>query len=63
MSYWRWQRTTICAIWELMLANECVLKTGSEAPARVREGIFHIWDVMQGCIRRGMETEGILPAD
>ena len=49
------------AIWELMLANECVLKTGSEAPARVREGIFHIWDVMQGCIRRGMETEGILP--
>jgi len=49
------------AIWELMLANECVLKAGSEAPARVREGIFQIWDVMQRCIRRGMETEGILP--
>ena len=49
------------AIWELMLANECVLMKGSEAPAHVREGIFHIWDVMQGCIRRGMETEGILP--
>jgi L-serine dehydratase len=49
------------AIWELMLANECVLKSGSEAPARVREGIFHIWDVMQRCIQRGMETEGILP--
>ena len=49
------------AIWELMLANECVLKKGLEAPARVREGIFHIWDVMQRCIQRGMETEGILP--
>ena len=45
------------AIWELMLANECALRPEAE----VREGILHIWSVMQGCIERGMVTEGILP--
>ena len=45
------------AIWELMLANESALRTEHE----VRAGILHIWSVMQGCIDRGMVTEGILP--
>ncbi len=45
------------AIWELMLANESALRPEAE----VREGILHIWSVMQGCIERGMVTEGILP--
>jgi L-serine dehydratase len=44
-------------IWELMLENESVLR-GRDA---VRSGILHIWSVMQGCIERGMTTEGILP--
>ena len=45
------------AIWELMLANESALRPGDD----VRSGILHIWSVMQGCIDRGMATEGILP--
>ncbi len=45
------------AIWELMLENESALRTREEVIA----GILHIWSVMQGCIERGMVTEGILP--
>jgi len=45
------------AVWELMLANECVRRTREE----VRAGILHIWDVMQACMERGIATEGILP--
>jgi L-serine dehydratase len=45
------------AIWQVMLANECALRPEAE----VRAGIAHIWEVMQGCIDRGMATEGILP--
>ena len=45
------------AIWQVMLANECALRPEAE----VRSGITHIWQVMQGCIDRGMATEGILP--
>jgi len=45
------------AIWELMLANESALRPEHE----VRAGILHTWSVMQGCIERGMVTEGILP--
>jgi L-serine dehydratase len=44
-------------IWELMLENESALRSTAE----VRTGILHIWKVMQGCIDRGMNTEGILP--
>jgi len=44
-------------IWELMMENESALRP----PGDVRAGIFHIWSVMQGCIDRGMTTEGILP--
>jgi L-serine dehydratase len=45
------------AIWQLMLENESALRP----PAEVRDGILRIWNVMQGCIDRGMSTEGILP--
>jgi L-serine dehydratase len=45
------------AIWQVMLANESALRPAAE----VRAGIAHIWEVMQGCIDRGMATEGILP--
>jgi len=45
------------AVWQLMLENECALRSAEE----VRAGILHIWSVMQGCIDRGMATEGILP--
>lgn len=45
------------AIWQVMLADECALRPEAE----VRAGIAHIWNVMQGCMERGMVTEGILP--
>ncbi len=45
------------AIWQLMLANECALRSEQE----VRAGILHIWSAMQACIERGLVTEGILP--
>ncbi|MGH9588356.1 MAG: L-serine ammonia-lyase [Acidobacteriaceae bacterium] len=45
------------AIWQVMLANESAVRSGAE----VRAGILRIWQVMQGCIERGMATEGILP--
>jgi L-serine dehydratase len=45
------------AIWQIMLANECALRTEPE----VRAGILHLWLVMQSCIERGIATEGILP--
>jgi L-serine dehydratase len=44
-------------IWDLMLENESALRP----PEEVRSGILHIWGVMQGCMDRGMRTEGILP--
>ena len=42
---------------DLMLQNESALRSRQE----VRGGILHIWSIMQGCIDRGMKTEGILP--
>ncbi|MGC2161607.1 MAG: L-serine ammonia-lyase [Silvibacterium sp.] len=45
------------AIWQIMLANESALRSESE----VSSGIAHIWKIMQGCIDRGIVTEGILP--
>jgi len=55
-------------IHELMMANECVRVRAVDPGAgdkeiedRVRAGIDAIWRTMQGCIERGMATEGILP--
>ncbi|MEV8508728.1 L-serine ammonia-lyase [Actinoplanes sp. NPDC051475] len=41
----------------VMLANE----RASRPAADVRDGLLHIWDVMQGCVERGLHAEGILP--
>ncbi|MGH7297792.1 MAG: L-serine ammonia-lyase [Polyangiaceae bacterium] len=41
----------------LMLDNERAWRD----EAAVRAGLLEIWSVMQGCVRRGCEREGILP--
>jgi len=52
---------------QLMLENECALAREAAAEAGqspvefVRAGIDRIWGVMQGCVERGIATEGILP--
>ncbi len=42
---------------QLMLANERAWRSEEE----IRAGIRRIWEAMQDCTRRGLETEGILP--
>jgi len=42
---------------EIMLENEKTLRSEAE----IRQGILHIWNVMQDSVKRGCETEGILP--
>ena len=44
---------------QLMLANETALLNGDAG--RVRAGIIKLWQTMQSCTQRGIETEGILP--
>jgi L-serine dehydratase len=52
---------------QLMLENECALAreaatdAGKSPVEFVRAGIDRIWSVMQGCVERGIATEGILP--
>jgi L-serine dehydratase len=41
----------------VMRANERHWRTDEE----VHAGLLRIWDVMQACVRRGCETEGLLP--
>jgi L-serine dehydratase len=41
----------------LMMENEKALRSES----RVRAGLLRIWEVMQACVKRGCEREGILP--
>ncbi|RYE39978.1 MAG: L-serine ammonia-lyase [Hyphomicrobiales bacterium] len=45
------------AISEIMLANELSWRPEED----VRSGLRHIWTVMQQCVQRGCEREGILP--
>jgi L-serine dehydratase len=52
------------SIAQLMLENECALvrRDASQSPVEaVRAGIDRIWQVMKGCIERGIATEGTLP--
>lgn len=44
-------------IWQIVLENE---KTWREE-AQVRSDLERIWQVMQACVNRGLQTEGILP--
>ncbi len=41
----------------MMLQNEMRLRSEAE----VRTGLLRIWNVMEACVRRGCEREGILP--
>lgn len=50
----RLHRLTIA---QLMMANECV----SRSEAEVKQRLIHIWNVMQASVRRGCQSEGILP--
>ncbi|MBS0629057.1 MAG: L-serine ammonia-lyase [Verrucomicrobia bacterium] len=42
---------------EIMLENEKTWRT----EVQIRSGILHIWKVMQAAVKRGCETQGILP--
>lgn len=44
-------------IHELMLARERTWRSDAE----VRAGLTRIWQVMQDCVRRGFESQGLLP--
>ena len=44
-------------IHELMLARERTWRTDAE----IRSGLLRIWQVMQECVRRGFEAQGLLP--
>ncbi len=45
------------AIWQMTFENE----TSWHREAEIREHVRRIWEVMQGCVRRGLVIEGILP--
>ena len=42
---------------QLMLENEKVWRPEQE----IRDGLLNIWQVMQDCVKRGCEKEGVLP--
>lgn len=42
---------------QLMMENEKIGRSEEE----IREGLWRIWQVMQDCVKRGCEQEGILP--
>jgi L-serine dehydratase len=50
-------RTQGLEIHELVLARERTWRTEAE----VRAGLLRIWHVMQDCVRRGFEAQGLLP--
>jgi L-serine dehydratase len=45
------------AIWQIMLENEKTWRSEVE----IRASAVRIWEVMQACVQRGLETEGVLP--
>ena len=45
------------SICQVMLENE----KARRSEADIRAGLLHIWAVMQGCVKHGCHTEGILP--
>src|SRR5579871_1634802 len=44
-------------LYELVLANELTWRSSE----KVRAGLLHIWQVMQGCVERGFRQTGVLP--
>ncbi|MET8949765.1 L-serine ammonia-lyase [Streptomyces sp. NPDC004393] len=53
----RLTKETGLSISSLMLENERAWRTEEE----IRAGLLEIWQVMQGCVTRGLSREGILP--
>ena len=45
------------SISEIMMANETVHRSVDE----IRKGLLDIWTVMQACVQRGCDIEGVLP--
>jgi L-serine dehydratase len=45
------------SISDVMLANEQAWRTETE----IREGMLHLWSVMQECVQNGYSREGVLP--
>lgn len=45
------------AVWQIVLENE----RSWHEEAEVREYVARIWEVMQGCVKRGLAAEGMLP--
>jgi L-serine dehydratase len=45
------------AIWQIVLENEKTRRSESE----IRAFVDRIWNTMHACMRRGLDTEGILP--
>ena len=50
-------RTRGLEIHELMMARERTWRTDAE----IRDGLMRIWQIMQDCVRRGFEAQGLLP--
>ncbi len=50
-------RETGLSISDVMLANELAWRSESE----IRDGLLHIWSVMQECVDEGIATTGVLP--
>ena len=50
-------RTAGLEIHELVLARERTWRSDAE----IRAGLMRIWQVMQDCVRRGFEAQGLLP--
>jgi L-serine dehydratase len=50
-------RETGLRISDLMLANERAWRSDDE----IRDGLLHVWEVMQQCVERGSHTTGVLP--
>jgi L-serine dehydratase len=50
-------RETGLGISDVMRVNE----EDSRTPEEIREGLLHIWSVMEGCVQTSLKREGVLP--
>ena len=54
-------QTEGCSIAELMRRNERCIGKGGRTDAEIDAGLMAIWAVMQACVVRGCQTDGVLP--
>ncbi len=52
-----WCEREQCDIADIVWKNEL----SYQSAGRTRERVLEVWDVMRGCVERGLNTEGILP--